>query len=520
MSVDVMGDRERDELLSQVFKERGRRVEAKPETLAKFYADPYGFVLWAWRWGLPGQLERFEGPDQWQKEFLMDLGRQVKERAFDGRTAVAPIRMTISSGHGTGKGTLAAWLACWIMSTRPMAKGTITANTFTQLEDKTWATIQRWFSMSRTASDFVIGGGGIRHRKYIDWKCTPQTCREENSEAFAGQHAATSTSFYIFDEASAIPEKIWEVAEGGLSDGSPMFFAFGNPTRANGKFHRINFGAERGRWNHRTIDSRECMMPNKTQIEEWREDYGEDSDFFRVRVKGLPPESSDMQYIDSARVYAAQRRLFEVLENEPLVAGVDLARGGGDKAVIWFRRGDDARTIAPIKIPSEQTRDSMLLVAKLSDLASQTFEGHKVDVWFLDGGGVGGPIIDRMKQLGYENFIEVQFGGASPDPKHFGNMRAWMWSKMRDALGNRLAIPADKDLEMDLTAVGLGRTDNKDRIFLESKEDMKKRGMGSPDAGDALCLTWARAVAPNTKPVPPRQERYPVGDRSLGWMGG
>lgn len=521
MTPTVSPDLERDKLLRDIEIERKRRIESKADTARKFYADPLGFVMWAWRWGLTGQLERFQGPDKWQVDFLNDLGEQVKQRNFDGRTPVAPIRMAISSGHGIGKGTLTAWLVCWIMSTRPMAQGTVTANTFTQLEDKTWAAVQRWFNMSRTAKDFVIGGSGIRHRIHgRDWKCTPQTCKEENSEAFAGQHAATSTSFYLFDEASSIPEKIWEVAEGGLSDGEPMFFAVGNPTRSNGKFHRINFGSERNRWNNRTIDSRECMMPNKAQIEEWKQDYGEDSDFFRVRVRGLPPEASDMQYIDSARVYAAQRRLVEVLDNEPLVAGVDLARGGGDKAVVRFRRGDDARSIKPIKIPSEETRDSMRLVAKLADMATQTFNGKKVDMWFVDGGGVGGPIIDRLVQLGHPNFIEIQFGGACPDPKHFANMRAWMWSKMRDHLGNRLAIDADKELETDLTGVGLGKADKTDRLILESKEQMKKRGMASPDDADALALTYSRPVGVSATniPKPKNADMRPWERNGLGWM--
>lgn len=512
-------------LLADLEIERKRRKEAQSESaMSEFKDDPYGFVMWAWRWGMPGTLALFEGPDEWQKQFLMELGEHVKKRAFDGRNPVAPIRMTVSSGHGSGKGTLAAWLTCWIMSTRPYAQGTVTANTYDQLENKTWAGIQRWFNSSRTASNFAISASGVKHKLYgKEWKCTPQTCREENSEAFAGQHAATSTSFYIFDEASAIPEKIWEVAEGGLSDGAPMIFAFGNPTRSSGKFHRINFGSDRARWDNRTIDSRSCMMPNKKQIDEWKEDYGEDSDFFRVRVAGLPPQSSDIQYIDSMRVWEAQKRKVDVLDGEPLIAGVDLARGGGDNAVIRFRRGNDARSIRPVKIPAQFTRDSTLLIAKLADMAVQTYNGQKVAAWFLDGGGVGGPIIDRMVQLGHSNFIEVQFGGACPDPKHYMNMRSWMWSKMRDALGSGLAIDKDKELETDLTGVGIGKPDKTDRIVLESKDSMKARGMASPDDGDALALTWAHPVALEAKPQPPPDTQSMHWQRGGGgggnWMG-
>ena len=485
-----------------ILREQQRRQDAKPENIRRFYADPLEFVKWGWRWGLPGPLERFSGPDTWQKEFLIDLGEQVRARNFNGRDPVDPIRMTVSSGHGVGKSALAGWLVTWIMSTRKYSQGTITANTFTQLETKTWASIQHWFGMCRTARDFYITSSGIKHRQFREsWKCTPQTCKEENSEAFAGQHAATSTSFYLFDEASSIPEIIWQVAEGGLSDVEPMLFAFGNPTRSSGKFWRINFGDDRKRWIPRTIDARECAFPNKKQIAEWIEDYGEDSDFVRVRVKGLPPRGSDLQYIDSERVYAAQKRTFEVLDDEPLVAGVDLARGGGDKAVIRFRRGDDARTIPPIKIPGELVRDSTLLIAKLADMAMQKFNGIPVHTWFVDGTGVGGPIVDRLKQLGHENFVEVQFGEKAPDDKHYANMRAWMWSQMRDWLGNRGAIDNDRMLETDLTGVGLGKPDKTDRIVLESKDSMKKRGLASPDDGDALAMTFAAPVKPKMETV-------------------
>ncbi len=341
-------------LFERALSEIGRRKEAKPETLQRFREDPLGFVMWNWRWELPGPLEKFKGPDVWQKEFLLDLAEQVKSRAFNGRDAVNPIRMTISSGHGSGKSTLAAMVTTWLMSTWPYAQGTVTANTFIQLETKTWASIEQWFKTGRTAKDFNISSNGIKHRVHgKSWKCTPQTCKEENSESFAGQHAATSSSFYVIDEASAVPDKIWEVIEGGLTDGMPLVLATGNPTRSNGKFFRINFGDEVHRWNSRVIDSRDCMIGNKRLAAEQIEDYGEDSDFVRVRVKGLPPRAGDLQYIPSDSVYEAQRRTFEVLGDEPLIAGVDLARGGGDNAVVWFRRGDDARSIPPVIIEGD-----------------------------------------------------------------------------------------------------------------------------------------------------------------------
>lgn len=463
------------------------------DAVGEFYADPLGFVNFAYPWGEPGPLENATGPDVWQADVLAEIGKAVRERGFDGATAVAAIREAIASGHGIGKSTLVAWLVDWIMSTRPHAQGTVTANTFPQLSAKTWAQIQKWTKLCITAHWFIVTASKMAHREFPEtWFCTPQTCREENSEAFAGQHARTSTSFYIFDEASAIPEKIFEVAEGGLTDGEPMIFLFGNPTRSTGKFFRACFGSERHRWQHRSIDSRTSALTNKEQIAEWIQDYGEDSDFVRVRVRGLPPSAGDLQFIDSERVYAAQKRAAQCLPDDPLIAGVDVARGGGDWNVVRYRKGLDARSIPPVRIPGEHTRDSTLLVSKLAEILADPRPERRPVMMFVDS-AFGGPVVNRLQQLGYKNVAEINFGSGSPDP-HQANMRAFMWDRMKLWLLSG-AIPADPRLETDLTGPGYHHN-SRDQLVLESKEDMQKRGLDSPDDGDGLALTFARPVAP------------------------
>jgi hypothetical protein len=464
------------------------------EQIAQFYADPLGFVKFAFPWGEPGPLENYIGPDKWQEEALYELGREVCRRNFDGVSAVQPIRNAVASGHGIGKSTYVAWIATWILSTRPDSRGTTTANTFTQLSSKTWAAIQWWLKLSITKDWFQVGSDRIyKLGSKESWFLTAQTSHEENSESFAGQHAASSTSYYIFDEASAIPEIIWEVAEGGLTDGEAHIYAFGNPTRNTGKFYKAAFGSEKHRWITRSIDSRESALTNKDVINEWINEYGEDSDFVRVRVRGLPPRAGDLQFIDSERVFEAQRRSPATLPDEPLVVGVDIARGGSDHNVICFRRGLDAVTIPAQRIPGEQTRDLMLLVSKLSILLDEGIRVIKIAMMFLDGTGIGGVVFNRLYQLGYRNIVEVQFGGTPPDT-HYANMRSYMWARMRDWL-QRGSIPKDSQLEIDLTGPGYHH-DKLDRLVLESKEDMKKRELSSPDYGDALALTFAQPVAP------------------------
>ncbi len=485
------------------------------DAIADCYADPLRFVLQMYPWGEKGTpLEQFQGPDEWQIETLGQIGKAVSERRFDGRNAVPPIRMAISSGHGIGKSTITAWIVNWIMSTRPNAVGTVTANTFPQLETKTWAAIKKWTALSANAHWWKVTDGAMRHEKHRDtWYCTPQTCKEENSESFAGQHAASSTSFYIMDEASGIPDKIYEVAEGGLTDGEPMIFLFGNPTKNTGKFYRVIFGSETNRWMSRIIDSRDVAISNKALIEEWRNDYGENSDWFRVRVRGLHPRASDVQFIDSERVEAAQERIPFHFPDDPLVVGLDVARGGDDNCVFWFRRGADAASIPPIVIPGEQVRDSTSLITRAVHVMDTKYGGVKPAMMFVDGTGIGGPIVDRIHQMGYRNVVEVQFGGRAPDDR-YGNMRAYMWAQMRDWL-LKGSIPKGHRVAIEATIPGY-RHDSHDRLFLEKKEEMKKRGEASPDCADSLALTFARPVGPA---LALRQEALIInGTAETSWM--
>jgi hypothetical protein len=116
--------------------------------------------------------------------------------------------------------------------------------------------------MCVTGHWFNIQARGIYHKQRPKtWKIVAQTCKENNAQAFAGQHASTSTSWYMFDEASLIPDKVWTVAMGGLSDGEPMWFAWGQPERNSGRFYEINFGKSEHRWNHRRFDFSDQPVP-------------------------------------------------------------------------------------------------------------------------------------------------------------------------------------------------------------------------------------------------------------------
>jgi hypothetical protein len=477
------------------------------EDMGRFFDDPLGYVMYAFEWDNDPSLQVVEmpepwasryrckyGPDAWACELLDEIGRQVQDRGFDGKTAVDAQRHAIASGHGIGKSTITAWLILWIMSTRPNSKGVVTANTSDQLGTKTWSELGKWHKRCITGHwfNFSSGKGSMKltSTDYPEsWRCDAQTCREENSESFAGLHAATASPFYIFDESSAVPDAIWEVAEGGLTDGEPFFFAFGNPTRSTGRFSEC-FGRFRHRWTTRQIDSRSVQITNKKLIEEWVRDYGEDSDFVRVRVRGIFPNASSLQFIPRELVDSAMsRRAPELkLKGRVAVVGVDVARFGDDQSVIRTRLGRDAASI-----PTKRFRevDTMQLASHVASHVNGLREtGYRVTV-FVDGGGVGGGVVDRLRQLNVD-VIEVQFGGKANNPRKYANKRAEMWGEMREWLQTG-CLDRDEALATDLTAVEYGfRPD--DSILLESKESMKKRGLASPDDGDALALTFAQHV--------------------------
>lgn len=472
-------------------------------TLSEYYADPYGFVIRAFPWGEPGPLENETGPDDNQKEFLQSLGKEVESRGFDGANPVMPIRMCESSGHGTGKSAMGAWLAWWILSTRPFSIGTVTAGTYTQLEEKTWAAIKTWGRMCITKSWFDIQASGIFHKSHPDdWKVTPQTCKQENAQSFAGQHARKSTSWYLFDEASEVPDKIYETAEGGLTDGEPMFIAWGQPVRNTGEFYKICFGEKLARWNHRNIDSRTSRFTNKTLINQWIADYGIDSDFCKVRVLGLPPSASELQYIDRKRIDEARKRVQQALANEPLIAGFDVSGGGKAWNVIRFRRGLDGNPgMEPIRIPGEKDASREQRLGICAELLRDQRPEKKLAALFVDT-AFGAPIAVGLRNLGFTNVFEVNSGGESPD-LHCLNMRAFMWMKGKEwlLLGG---LRNDEELCSQLALPGY-HINNSGKLVIESKKSLQDRGEKSPDDADAFLLTFARTVAmPNPAPAPSR----------------
>jgi hypothetical protein len=495
------------------------------EDMALFYDNPLGFVMYAYPWDTEPSIQVVKlvepwaskydckwGPDKWACEYLERLGDEVRKRGFNGTDAVTPIRIAVSSGHGVGKSAMSGWLVDWIMSTRPLAQGTVTANTSAQLETKTWSQVAKWTKMCVTAHWFNLhtGRGSMKlaHKDYPEkWFCTAQTCREENSESFAGQHAVSSTSFYINDEGSAIADIIYTVQDGGLTDGEPMQFNFGNPTRNTGRFREC-WRKFRKRWITFNIDSREVQITNKEYLAGQVADHGEDSDTVKVRVRGVFPSQSFKQFISEADVEAAERVHLNKKQYSfaPVVLGVDPAWTGDDEFVIFLRQGLYSKLLGHW----EKNDDDI----QMANILARLEDDYEADAVHVDG-GFGTGIVSAGKAMG-RTWQIIWFSSKSPDPGCM-NLRAHMWNEMKRWLKDGGSIEEDSILHQDLIGPEtVPRIDGK--ILLESKEDMKRRDIPSPNRGDGLALTFAMPVV---KPdmnhnVPLRKAKHDFDPYALG----
>lgn len=458
-----------------------------PDTLEALQRDPLAFVLGCFRWG-EGELTDCAGPREWQRRVLEDIGQRIQS----GAATDEAIRIATASGHGIGKSALVAMLILWALVTRIDTRGVVTANTEKQLTTKTWPELAKWHRLCILGDSFTFTATSLysadtAHEK--TWRVDAIPWSLNNTEAFAGLHNKDRRVLVIFDEASAIADEIWEVTEGALTDADTeiMWLAFGNPTRNSGRFAEC-FGRQRHRWATRQIDSRSVEGTNLKQLQAWVDDYGEDSDFVRVRVRGVFPRAGTMQFIGRDLVDEAMAR--ELPERSGLrhtaLVGVDVARFGADQSVIRTRMGRDARTWPPKKY---RNVDTMQLAALVGEHINELKRlGLRRVLVFVDGGGVGGGVVDRLTQLGHD-VIEVQFGGKADNPRDFANKAAEMWHRGREWLKVG-CIDRDEDLAAELTGREYSYT-TEDKLQLERKEMMFARGLSSPDDADALMLTFA-----------------------------
>lgn len=484
--------------------------------------DPLRYVKASFPWAQEGtMLAAHAGPDTWQADLLEQIGSALTDPDEAARFAVA-------SGHGVGKTAFAAWLILWFISTRPHPQIVVTANTSTQLATKTWRELSKWLQFSIFADTFTWTATRCYHKgAQSTWFAAAVPWRADRPEAFAGTHE--THVLLLMDEASAIDDLIWETSEGMMTTPGSLWVAFGNPTRATGRFRECFPGGRFAhRWHHMRVDSRHAKMADQKQIANWITDYGEDSDFVRVRVLGEFPRVAVGQFISEADIEDAEKRSPTVDALQPTTIGVDVARFGDDRSVILVREGSQ---IMDMQVYREI--DTVRLAGFVCEMADRyrgtqpdgygmvTYNNHE-PVLCIDGVGLGAGVVDMCKTRGYR-VEDVLAGGKPQDPTRHENLRSEMWDKMRQWIKTRASLetrtPWYQELKADLLGIEYG-FDDKGRLQLERKQHMKDRGLISPDCADALALTFAVNVAPRRMPPPPSGgipmlQGLPAG---LAWM--
>ena len=459
------------------------------DAVAEFHLNPLGFVLFVFPWGESGTpLYDQDGPDYWQIEVLQKLEKALKQGVAADKATATAIRIAVKSGHGVGKTTLVAWIIHWFMATRANPQVVVTANTATQLTSKTWRELAKWHRMSLCKSWFIL----TRQTYYAKhapetWCTTAIPWSKDRPEAFAGTHE--KHVLVLMDEASAIDDAIWEVTEGAMTTPGAIWIVFGNPTRNTGRFREC-WREFAKRWITVTVDSRTAKMANKSEIQMWREDYGEDSDFFRVRVRGEFPRAASMQFISEEMVMEAEQRTLLDIEwnRQARVFGLDVAYHGDDRSILLLRQGVKIHHMW--KLPE---LDPDQLAYKCLEIAAE----HDHEAFFIEEVGIGVGTYTTMKNTGYDRLHPIKPQWRATDERTYYNKRAEMWGRSREWIKKRGCLMinnlVDKELRQELTSIEYS-FDNKGRYQLESKRDLKSRGLRSSDLADSLVLTFGLPI--------------------------
>jgi hypothetical protein len=481
--------------------------------------DPLKFVLYAFPWGQKGTpLEDFAGPRRWQREVLAELAQHIAQN--NGKIDFDTLRMATSSGRGIGKSALVSWLVIWMLSTRIGSTTIVSANSEAQLRSVTWAEITKWLSMSLNSHWFEISATRVAPAKWLTeivekdlkmgtryWGAEGRLWSAENPDAYAGVHNFQGVML-VFDEASGIEDSIWSVAAGFFTENTPNRFwmAFSNPRRNSGYFYEC-FNGKRDFWRNKIVDARSVEGTDKAVYQQIIDEYGADSNQAYVEVYGQFPSASDDQFIGSYLVDEAMGRDKWKDQSAPIVIGVDPARFGADSTVIAVRQGRDI-----IAIKKYRGDDTMEVVGRVIE----AIEEYKPALVVVDEGGLGAGVVDRLKEQRYK-IRGVNFGSKSKNPLMWGNKRAEMWGELRTWL-KTASLPKDRYLKSDLIGPMM-KPDSKGTIFLESKKDMKARGLASPDAADAIAVTFAFPVAHREYVDRGPRRGYSAGGITTSWMG-
>jgi len=448
--------------------------------LARWSRDPHAFV----REGLGA------APDPWQSRVLEALARGIT-------------RLSIRSGNGVGKTTLLAWLAIWFPFTRFPSKCVLTAPTSQQLYDALWTEMKRWLDHAplSISEKFEVFNDRL-HLKAAPDQCfvSARTSRAETPEAIQGVHSANV--LLIVDEASGVPEAVFEAGSGSMSTTGAITILAGNPLRSSGFFWRTHNDLSNS-WLAFRVACTDSPRVDPKWIREQAESYGIASAFYQARVLGEFPSLEDEVLIPRALVMPALDRPLPNLSRADYgnaVWGLDVARFGADSSVLVKRVG----SAMPDSPRIWRAVDLMHIVGAVKVDYNHMPDDMRPQAICVDVIGLGSGVVDRFSELGLP-VIPVNVAESPASTGQYYRLRDELYGRCRDWFEKReCTIPRNDRLINELTSLRYRFTSD-GRLRLESKDEMKKRGLASPDVADALALTFALSTdlsigyAPNSR---------------------
>ena len=416
-------------------------------------------------------------PEDWQAEALR---RMAKPRA----------RLAIRSGHGVGKSTLLAWLILWFGSTSADAKIGVTAPAAPQIEINLWPEIVKWHRAMDDCGPLAqyLAQQITIVQDVVKWshgaRCTARTARPDQPEALQGLHA--EDAMVLVDEASGVPDAVFEASSGALSTPGAKVCLTGNPTRPSGYFYNAFHGA-RDFWSTMKV-GQEDVRPERVDrafIAEAEALYGRDSNYYRVRVLGEFPTAADDTLIPLDLIEGAFNRDI-VGTDRNVVWGLDVARFGDDATALAIRRGN--RMLEPVQV--WRGLDTMQIAGRIVRLYEDTPRDLLPVQIAVDVIGIGAGVVDRLLELQYPA-IGINVAESASISDRYLRLRDELWFAARDWLkGGDVSMARDDALAADLTAPTYSIT-SAGKLAVEPKAETKKRLGRSPDRADAFVMTFA-----------------------------
>jgi hypothetical protein len=429
------------------------------ETFGPYRDDPVGFCTEVL--GIESATRR-SNDVAYQFDILSDL-------AHDARVAVR-------SGHGIGKSAVDAWAAIWWLLTRPMSRVVIVAPEFSrQVRAVLFAEIRKWVRRTKVplplnvmASRAIVEGHGD------EWGAIGVPATEP--DRIEGFHSEAGV-LLILDETKGISQDVYDALQGALTSlEDNRLLVTSTPGGPSGPFYRIWTKGERWKLHH--IPSTDSSNVDPEWCEERAREWGVGSPLYQARVLGEFPDAGEGVLFPLSLLEKAQQTDLEPSGSPTF--GVDVARSiAGDRNALAVCYGGALRGVI-----TWHDSDS---TGTIERVLHEVIRRGPSNI-YIDATGVGGPLGDRLRQLGHR-CIDVHFGGRADDPQRFFNRRAELFWQLREAVDRgEIALPDDEELVADLASIRY-EFDQRGRIRLESKDDTRKRLGRSPDRADAVALS-------------------------------